>query len=187
MALYGGCVSALNAAYRATSGVSAAVDEVNATIGLQANSTVDLAKLGKTQYAIENQTTGKRFHLRWTDSASNGATLDGPALKLIAKPVNGLQSFDSYALGLDPTDELDKPAAVVKAGGLQSATGVTVHVPNVVKENLPDAGVEVLFQRQKSTNGGQTWTDDGAAVPVGGELTIPFTPGTLYRVNTVLK
>ena len=187
LAIIGGNVRSLAASYKATGALPATVDESKATIGLQANSTVDLAKLDKTQYAIENQATGKRFHLRWTDSVSNGATLDGAALKLISKPVNGLESFDSYALGLDPTDELDKPAAVVKAGGLQSATGVTVHVPNVMKENLPDAGVEVLFQRQKSTNGGQTWTDDGAAVPVGGELTIPFTQGTLYRVNTVLK
>ena len=187
VALYGGCVSAFNAAYRATGSVSAAVDEANATIDLQANSTVDLAKLGKTQYAIENQATGKRFHLRWTDSVSNGATLDGGALKLISKPVNGLESFDSYALGLDPTKELAKPAAVVKPGGTQSATGITVHVPNVVKENLPQAGVEVLFQRQKSVDGGKTWTDDGDPAKVGGELTIPFIEGTLYRVNTVLK
>ena len=75
----------------------------------------------------------------------------------------------------------------MKPGGLQSAAGVTVYVPNVMKENLPDAGVEVLFQLQKSMDGGTTWMDDGAAIPVGGELTIPFMQGTLYRVNTVLR
>ena len=132
-----------------------------------------------------------KAHLRWTDAKGENAKwakIENGQLRAVAGvPANGLESFASHALGLDPTKALDKPAAVVKAGGLQSASGVTVHVPNVVKANLPDAGVEVLFPRQKSTDEGRTWTDDGAAVPVGGELTIPFTQGTLYRVNTVLK
>ena len=162
-------------------------------IELTSNTELDLAKSSLETdrgYPVQNP-PGKKFHLRWKDAKGGDAKwakVENGQLKAVAgAPANGLESFNSYALGLDPTDELAKPAAVVKSGGAQSATGITVHVPNVVKENLPDAGVEVLFQRQKSMDGGTTWTDDGAAVPVGGELTIPFTQGTLYRVNTVLK
>ena len=164
-------------------------------ISLQANTVADLADgdlSEETEYSVESA-EGKTFRLSWKDAKSVGKTVryavvkDGKLTVRAGAPLNGLESFDSYALGLDPTDELAKPAAVVKSGGTQSATGITVHVPNVVKANLPDAGVEVLFLRQKSTDGGQTWADDGAAVPVGGELTIPFTQGALYRVNTILK
>ena len=190
----GGGITSLEASYKALGPVPE-VSVKDGKIELTSNTELDLAKSSleiDRGYPVQNP-PGKKFHLRWKDAKSGDATtkwakVENGQLKAVAgAPANGLESFDSYALGLDPTVALNKPAAVVKEGGMQSATGITVHVPNVVKENLPDAGVEVLFQRQKSTNGGQTWTDDGAAVPVGGELTIPFTQGTLYRVNTVLK
>ena len=190
----GGGITSLEASYKALGPVPE-VSVKDGKIELTSNTELDLAKSSLETdrgYPVQNP-PGKTFHLRWTDAKSGDATtkwakVENGQLKTVAgAPANGLESFSSYALGLDPTKEFDKPAAVVKAGGMQSGEGVTVHVPNVVKENLPDAGVEVLFQRQKSTNGGTAWTDDGAAVPVGGELTIPFTQGTLYRVNTVLK
>ena len=187
----------LTARYKTTAPLSdVVVDETAKKVSVTASTQLDLAKTGmRPNQAYElAMPEGKKFHVRWTD-AKNGtgettrhAVAAGNVIEVReGAPANGLESFDSHALGLDPADELAKPAAVVKAGGMQSETGVTVHVPNVVKENLPDAGVEVLFQRQKSTDKGLTWTDDGAAVPVGGELTIPFTQGTLYRVNTVLR
>lgn len=187
-AIVGGGISALNASFKTTAPVE--VMPTGNTIVIDKNAEVRLENLtAGTAYAVQGA-SGKA-HLRWTDAKGGDAKwakIENGQLKAVAGvPVNGLESFASHALGLDPTKELDKPAAVVKPGGLQSAAGVTVHVPNVVKANLPDAGVEVLFQRQKSTDGGTTWTDDGAAVPVGGELTIPFTQGTLYRVNTVLR
>ena len=190
----GGGIASLEATYKALGPVPE-VTVKDGKIELTANTELDLAKSSLETdrgYPVQNPPE-KKFHLRWKDAKSGDATtkwakVENGQLKAVAgAPANGLESFDSYALGLDPTVTLAKPAAVVKAGGMQSADGVTVHVPNVVKENLPDAGVEVLFQRQKSTDKGQTWTDDGAAVPVGGELTIPFTQGTLYRVNTVLR
>ena len=133
------------------------------------------------------------YHIRWVDEKIDDATrkfakMDAQGMLTVktGMPANGLESFNSYALGLDPTKALDKPAAVVKSDGHQSADGITVHVPNVMPSKLPDAGVEVVHQLQKSTDGGKTWTDDGAAVSVGGDLKIPF-DGNLYRVNTVLK
>ena len=160
------------------------VEPKGTEIELDASAAVDLAKLtAGTAYTVKDN----GYALCWTDAGGRYATKIGNTLTAHeGVPANGLESFTSHALGLDPTDELDKPAAVVKEGGMQAADGVTVHVPNVVRGNLPDAGVEVLFQRQKSTDGGKTWTDDGAAVSVGGDLKIPF-DGNLYRVNTVLR
>lgn len=160
------------------------VEPKGTEIELDASAAVDLAKLtAGTAYTVKDN----GYALCWTDAGGRYATKSGNTLTAHeGVPANGLESFTSHALGLDPTDELDKPVAVVKEGGMQAADGVTVHVPNVVRGNLPDAGVEVLFQRQKSTDGGKTWTDDGAAVSVGGDLKIPF-DGNLYRVNTVLR
>lgn len=187
-----GGITSLEASYKALGPVPE-VSVKDGKIELTSNTELDLAKSSLETdrgYPVQNP-PGKKFHLRWKDAKGGDAKWakveNGQLKAVVGAPANGLESFNSYALGLDPTDELAKPAAVVKSGGAQSATGITVHVPNVVKENLPDAGVEVLFQRQKSVDGGKNWTNDGAAVPVGGELTIPFTQGTLYRVNTVLK
>ena len=187
-AIIGGGISALNAFFKTTA--PAEVLPTGNTIVIDKNAEVRLENLtAGTAYAVQGA-SGKA-HLRWKDAKGGDAKwakVENEQLKAVAGvPANGLESFDSYALGLDPTKELAKPAAVVKPGGLQSAAGVTVYVPNVVKENLPDAGVEVLFQRQKSVDGGKNWTDDGDPAKVGGELTIPFTQGTLYRVNTVLR
>ena len=94
---------------------------------------------------------------------------------------------ECYALGLDPTKELAKPAAVVKHGGLQSASGVTVHVPNVTAANLPDSGVEVIHRLQRSDDKGANWSDTNVSAGPGESLVVPFESGVLFRVNTVLK
>ena len=187
-AIIGGGISALNASFKTTAPTE--VLPSGNTIVIDKNAEVRLENLtAGTAYAVQGA-SGKA-HLRWKDAKGGDAKwakVENGQLKAVAgTPANGLESFDSYALGLDPTDELDRPAAVVKPGGLQSASGVTVYVPNVVKTKLPDSGVEVLFQRQKSMDGGTTWMDDGEPAKVGGELTIPFAQGTLYRVNTILK
>ena len=179
----GGSVAYQNAAYPCIISPTE-VEPKGTEIELDASAEVDLAKLtAGTAYTVKDN----GYALRWTDAGGRYATKSGNTLTAHeGVPANGLSSFTSHALGLDPTKEFAKPAAVVKEGGMQAADGVTVHVPNVVRGNLPDAGVEVLFQRQKSTDGGKTWTDDGSAVSVGGDLKILF-DGNLYRVNTVLR
>ena len=189
-----GGIAGLEASYKALGPVPE-VTVKDGKIELSSNTELDLSKsaleTGKG-YPVQNP-PGKKFHLRWKDAKSGDATTkwakveNGKIVPQSGAPASGLESFDSYALGLDPTKDTDKPAAVVKAGGTQSATGITVHVPNVKAENLPDSGIEVLFQRQKSTDKGLTWTNDGEPAKVGEALTIPFTQGTLYRVNTVLR
>ena len=154
-------------------------------IELASSGEVDLAKLTEdASYTV----TDHGYALCWKDTANRYATKSGNTLTLhTGTPANGLESFASHALGLDPTEKLAKPAAVVKAGGMQSATGVTVHVPNVVKENLPDAGVTVVHRLQRSTDQGATWADTGTEVGAGESLVVPFEDGVLFRVNTVLK
>lgn len=181
-ALLGAGVSAMNASFRTTEPVE--VVPTGNTIVVDKNTEVRMENLNAgTSYTVQGA-SGKA-HLRWTDAANRYATKSGNTLTAHeGVPANGLSSFASHVLGLDPAKALDKPAAVVKADGHQSADGIMVHVPNVV--NVPDTGVEVVHQLQKSTDGGTKWEDCGEPVSVGGDLKIPF-DGNLYRVNTVLR
>ena len=189
-----GGISRLEASYKALGPVQE-VTVKDGKIELTSNTELDLTKSALETdkgYPVQNP-PGKKFHLRWKDAKSGDATtkwakVENGQLKAVAgAPANGLESFDSYALGLDPTVTLAKPAAVVKAGGMQSADGVTVHVPNVVPANLPASGVTVVHRLQRSADKGQTWTDTGTEVGAGETLVVPFESGVLYRVNTVLK
>lgn len=193
LAVLGGNVCSLNAGFVTTQAIPADVNETEKSIHLKANSEIDLAKdelQAGENYAIVSS-EDKRFYLRWKDDRRGGgrhAAIVNDRLEVFqGLPANGLESYHSYVLGLDMTKESDRPAAVVKPGEMQSGDGVTVHVPNVRKENLPNSGVEVFFQRQRSMDQGLTWVDDGAPVEVGGTLKIPFQDNVLYRINTVVK
>ena len=160
-------------------------------INLASNAELDLSKtslVGGKEYTVVQNQEGKKFHLRWTDAANSYATRSGDKLTVHeGTPANGLKSFASYALGLEPTEPLDKPVAVVQEGGMQSKDGVTVHVPNVVAANLPDSGVTVIHRLQRSGDKGEHWADTETSAGPGGTLVVPFESGVLYRVNTVLK
>ena len=159
-------------------------------IALSANAELDLSTSSLADGAVctVQNPPGKKFHLRWKDATGSYATKSGDALTVhTGTPANGLKSFASHVLGLDPTNPLAKPAAVVKHGGLQSASGVTVHVPNVTAANLPDSGVEVIHRLQRSDDKGANWSDTDVSAGPGETLVVPFENGVLFRVNTVLK
>ena len=166
-------------------------------IELTGNSVADLSS---DEFAVGGEYSVTRSagegYLRWKDSTSGTgkyAVMQGG--KLIVKQGfvrnQPLDSFSSYVLGLNPEEGLDKPAAVVKPGGIQSKDGITVHVPNVQKDKLPDSGVSIVFQMQRSDDCGEHWQNvegEGGRTGVGGSLVIPFgESGVLYRVNTVLE
>ena len=131
------------------------------------------------------EVSGNGYALSWKDADGLYATREGSVLTVHeGTPANGMSSFASYALGLDPTDAFDKPAAVVKREGHQSIEELTVNVPDV--QNVIDSGVEAFHQLQCSENEGKTWVDVGEALPLGSDIKIPF-DNKLYRVNTVLK
>lgn len=197
VAVRGGTISALNAAYKTVESVPSEIDTDKHEIVVAGSASIDLSD-GKIQsgadYEIRSASAGRRYHVRWTDDSSAGgkyATLASGALRVTAgRPANGLESFSSYVLGLNPTEEFDKPAAVVKSGGLQSKDGVTVHVPNVTPDKMPDSGYEAFFQLQRSEDGGTNWSDvegDAGCANVGEAILVPFTSGVLYRVNTMLR
>jgi len=189
-AVIGGNVSALAANYTTTAPAELAPPS-GSEIVISGNTHVNVSVLNVGEYTLTGN--GRKAHLVWTDdksgdSVSKYVKMVGDKLVVVeGAPANGMDSYNSYVLGLDPEKSSDKPAAVIKTGGIQSASGITVHVPTVSASKLPTTGVDVYFQRQKSTDGGKTWTNDGNPVGVGGSLTIPFTVGALYRVNTVFK
>ena len=191
-ALLGGGISALDASFRTT-----APTEVLPTgdeIVIERNAEVRLENLTEeTAYTVTDSSGKGRGRLRWRDSKNGAATTKWAKIengKLSVRkgaPANGLDSFHSYALGLDPEDASAKPVAVLKTDAEPQATGIEVYVKNVNDESaLPQSGYEVRFVRQVSTDGGANWEDDGDSVGVGQSMTIPL-DGKLYRVKTILR
>ena len=188
-AVVGGNVNALVANYMTATPVE--VTPVGDVIAISGNSDVDLGKLTTGDYTVEG--VGRKSHLRWTDQKESSATVkyakltNGKLTVISGAPLNGLDSYHSYVLGLDPEDELGKPVAVLKDDAEPSADSIEVYVKNVNDESaLPQSGYEVRFRRQVSTDGGANWADDGDSVGVGKSLTIPL-DGKLYRVKTILR
>ena len=187
VAVIGGGISELNASFKTTA--PAEVLPTGNAIVIDRNAEVRLENLtAGTAYAVQGA-SGKA-HLRWTDAKgvdAKWAKIENGRLTAVAgAPANGLESFHSHVLGLNPANPLDKPSVVVKPGQDQSQ-GIVVHVPNVLPGNLPDAGVKVVHRLQRSDNKGATWSDTGTEVGAGESLVVPFEDGVLFRVNTVLK
>lgn len=189
----GGGISGLEASYKALGPVPE-VTVRDGKIELSANTELDLANSALTtdaEYSVQNP-PGKRYHFRWKDSKSGAATTKWAKIengKLSVRkgaPANGLDSFHSYALGLDPEDASAKPVAVLKDDAAPSPDSIEVDMRNVDGAKLPDSGYEVIFRRQVSEDGGTTWADEDVTVGVGQSLTIPL-DGKLYRVKTILR
>jgi len=179
----GGSVSKLDATVKLAEPPPVQPDNEKHEIVVERNATVSLESMDTARPYTITKTAGR--HLQWTDAAGKYAKVNSQG-KLEVKsgtPANGLSSYHSHVLGLDSDKALDKPAAVVKPGA-DPTGGLKVYVPNV-RANA-DSGRTVWLQRQKSTDGGTSWSNDGEAVGIGSEVTIPY-DGSLYRVNTIIK
>lgn len=190
-AVKGSEVNAMNATFATTKPVEVKPDENKHEIPVTANAEVDLANLkGEpgTVYTLTEQ--ADKFHLRWKDVKTGDGkwakiNASGKLVMMAGVPANGLDSYASYVLGLDAEKKTDVPAAVVQPYVNQNE-GIKLHIPNVVKANLPNSGYKVMFQVEKMVN--NEWVNEGAPVEAGGAVSIPYEPGSQrYRVNTILK
>ena len=93
---------------------------------------------------------------------------------------NGLTYFTSYALGLDPTNETDKPIASVAADGdslvitLKHADGTAIEAPNGVALTL------TLKHGSNPANLNETMSPDGGT---GAASTFTIDPAGVTRVE----
>lgn len=124
-----GKVSAIAATYSSTDPIPPTVD--GSVITLAGSTDVKLQNVATGEYTI-NSTAGKKFSMKWTDSADKHATIDSNGKLVVSSgaAANGIGSYDSYALGLDPTSAASKP--VLDAAQNASAENVSFKVANVV-------------------------------------------------------
>ena len=122
-------------------------------------------------------------HLSWTDSNGKYATLAGGTLTIHSgTPANGMESFHSYVLGLNPDVATDVPAAVVASLKVDN-DGIAVKVPNVTPAE--GAGCTPKLQLQRSSDG-TTW-ETVSVHDIDAEVKIPLADAYRYRVNTIIQ
>ncbi|MBQ0031418.1 MAG: hypothetical protein KBT68_01310 [bacterium] len=195
-AVIGGSISALNASFKTTKPVEVLPDETKKEIPVARNAEVDLAKMTPNEtYTVTGDTGISR--LKWKDAKDQSGktttyakvTGDGKLQTFSGAPANGVESYASYVLGLNPETATDKPAAVVSAltSGDPENPGVKVEVPAVQEgkvKSMAECGYKPMLQLQKKS--GDVWANSGEPVEIGTEVVVPL-DGNEYRVNTVLK
>lgn len=145
-----GGISSLDASYKALGPVPE-VTVKDGKIELTSNAELDLAKSTLETdrgYAVQAP-EGKRYHLRWTDAKSGNATTkwaktENGQLKVVAgAPANGMESYTSHVLGLDPSDE----ASVPRVASVQNANphDLEVAVQNIDPRGPDETGVYVSY------------------------------------------
>lgn len=179
----GGSVSAMNAICKLVEPPAPTVD--GSTIEVATNAKLDLGDLSGSAYTIK-QAVGSsvKGHLSWTDSNGKYATLAGETLTIRSgTPANGMQSFHSYVLGLNPDVATDVPAAVVASLKVDD-NGIAVKVPNVTPAE--GSGCTPKLQLQRRSSDGTTW-ETVSVHDIDAEVKIPLTDEYRYRVNTIIQ
>ena len=150
-AVVGGSVSALNASFKSVKPIE--VLPTGSAISLAANAEVDLAKLASGDYAVRNETK-TTYHLRWKDDASDGGKFakmeNGTLAVKSGQPANGMDSFTSHVLGLDPTVATDKP--YLASEQVAETDKIQLTMPNVTPRDVSETGVTVSYQLKASDN-----------------------------------
>ena len=175
-----GKVSAIAANYTTTEGIPPTI--VGNTIGLVGSTDLKLADIAAGTYTIEQQ-IARKYSMKWTDSVDKHATInaDGQLVVSFGAAANGIDSYDSYVLGLDPENDASKP---VLDSAQNSKTGaLDVKVANVVANtNVAEVAMKVVAT---DTPAGDTGTEYAFE---NGTATIPLPAGVkYYKVKISIK
>lgn len=178
----GGSVSAMNATCKLVEPPAPTVS--GSTIAVATNAKLDLGDLSGSSYSVVPAPgSSVKGHLSWTDSSGKYATLANGTLTVHSgTPANGMESFHSYVLGLDPAVATDVPAAVVASLKVDN-DGIAVKVPNVTPAE--GAGCAPKLQLQRSSDG-TTW-ETVSVHDIDAEVKIPLADAYRYRVNTIIQ
>jgi len=151
VAVRSGDFAALAASYATTNAAPAAVDESKSEIALSANTELDLSTATQTKAYTVSKPAGKSYRLAWKDGQGAYATMEGGVLTVKkGAPQNGVDSFASHILGLDPENAQAKPFAA----GEQNADSdkLTLSIPNVRQRSAAETGVDVTYRLVESTD-----------------------------------
>ena len=174
-----GKVSAIAATYSSTDPIPPTVKD--GVITLAGSTDVKLKDVDAGDYTISS-TAGKKFSMKWSDADGKYAKIDGGKLKVISgTPANGIGSYNSYALGLDPGSAASKP--VLDSAQNADGANMTLKVPNV-KPNAEVAEVSMKVVETAEPAG-----DSGTEYALeNGTATIPLPTGVkYYKVKISIK
>ncbi len=174
-----GKISAIAAIYTSTDPIPPAIDR--GVITLAGSTDVKLNDVNVGEYMI-NSTAGKKFSMKWSDADGKYAKIENDKLKVISgTPANGIGSYDSYALGLDPTSAASKP--VLDAAQNASAEHVSFKVANVVPNTeVADVTMKLV---ETETPSADTGTEHEFT---NGEATFDLPSGVrYYKVKISIK
>lgn len=174
-----GKISAIAAIYTSTDPIPPAIN--GGVITLAGSTDVKLNDVNAGEYTISS-TAGKKFSMKWSDVDGKYAKIENGNLKVISgTPANGIGSYDSYALGLDPTSATSKP--VLDAAQNASAEHVSFKVANVVPNTeVADVTMKLV---ETETPSADTGTEHEFT---NGEATFDLPSGVrYYKVKISIK
>ena len=174
-----GKISAIAATYSSTDPIPPTIGE--GVITLAGSTDVKLKDVAAGDYTISS-TVGKKFSMKWSDADGKYAKIDGGKLKVISgTPANGIGSYNSYALGLNPESAASKP--VLDSAQNADGANMTLKVPNV-KPNAEVAEVSMKVVETAEPAG-----DSGTEYALeNGTATIPLPDGVkYYKVKISIK
>ena len=174
-----GKISAIAAIYTSTDPIPPAIN--GGVITLAGSTDVKLNDVNAGEYTISS-TAGKKFSMKWSDADGKYAKIENDKLKVISgTPANGIGSYDSYALGLDPTSAASKP--VLDAAQNASAEHVSFKVANVVPNTeVADVTMKLV---ETETPSADTGTEHEFT---NGEATFDLpSGGRYYKVKISIK
>ena len=174
-----GKISAIAAIYTSTDPIPPAIN--GGVITLAGSTDVKLNDVNVGEYTISS-TAGKKFSMKWSDADGKYAKIENGKLKVISgTPANGIGSYDSYALGLDPTSATSKP--VLDAAQNASAENVSFKVSNVVPNTeVADVTMKLV---ETETPSADTGTEHEFT---NGEATFDLPSGVrYYKVKISIK
>lgn len=120
------------------------------TIVLSSNAEVDMANTAAGPYAVSSA-AGKKCHLKWTDANGKYAVMsEGMLTVKEGQPANGMDSYESYVLGLNPTDSTAKP--YMASVQTDNPNEFTFTLPNINPKSESETGVAVSYDLIASTD-----------------------------------
>ena len=177
----GGDVGRMNASFKTVS--PAPVVPKNGKIEMNgSNVKVDLAQATAGEYTVDKKSASG--YLSWKDADGKYAKVVGDNLVIAADTAkkNGMDSYESYLLDLDPEDETSKP--IVKQVQNDDASKITFELPGLSPKPESVTGVAVSYDllelaTPKAETGVSTPFTDGNTVTVD----LPSSGVMYYKVN----
>lgn len=176
----GGDVGYMNASFKTVS--PAPVVPKDGKIEMNgSNVKVDLAQATAGTYTFDKTHGG---HLSWKDADGKYAKVDENDKFVIADDTgkkNGMDSYESYLLGLDPEDETSKP--IVKQVQNDDASKITFELPGLSPKPESETGVAVSYELLELEKPKATTADKTTSFTDTVTVDLPASGAKYYKVN----